>query len=412
MHHNIKEIEKKGCTGCGLCSLKCPLSCIAMIPDSEGFLVPELDEKQCVDCGLCLKNCPAVNTANLFLLEERKYYACIASDAKLLLRSSSGGVFGTLADAVLKCNGYVCGCVYNSNMEPVHILTDSSEDVLRMYGSKYVQSKAFGIFLEVQKKLQESRIVFFTGTACQIVALRKFLGKDYATLYTAEILCHGVPSPGLLKIYIDYLEKKNKGKVLDIQFRNKERDGWGSEHRTCVIYQDANGQTHQYRPVLPAYFSAFFYGLNLRYSCYQCKFARSERVADLTMGDYWGSWKKYAKRYDEGISVISVNSMKGKWLAEQMKENSVLFEELAPEEAMWSNDNFLHPVPLPPERVTFYKDLLERKGYKGLWKKAYLTKTYRKKTLASIYGALVPAKIRFALQRYKLKRKRKGNCFQ
>lgn len=392
--NSIAKIEKSICTGCGLCAAVCPKSAIAMAPDEEGFLQPALQNDLCVDCGLCLKGCPA--EAEGLSLEESWYFSCIAKDEKLLLHSSSGGVFGILANHTLAEGGCVCGCVYDETMNPVHILSDRAEDVLRMYGSKYVQSTCYPVFPAVKQALESGRNVLFTGTACQVAALRGYLKKDYENLCLAEILCHGVPSPGLLKKYVAHLEKKLNGKVLDVQFRNKERDGWGSEHRTCVTYRDKKGVVRQHRPLLPAYFSAFFYGANLRQSCYQCRFAKPQRIADLTLGDYWGSWRKYGKRFHEGISVISVNSQKGQALIPVLQNACALFEELTQEEAFWSNDNFTHPVKRPPERKGFYKN---QPTYRGLWKKAYLTRTYRKKTLQSFYGALVPAKIRFALHR-------------
>lgn len=394
--NSVTRIDKSICTGCGLCAVVCPKAAVTMQPDHEGFLQPVICTDQCVDCGLCLKGCPAHE--EIPVLEESSYVCCIAADTQLLLKSSSGGVFGILANRFLEEGGYICGCVYDENMKPVHLLSDRAEDVRRMYGSKYVQSEVYGCLPMVKQALDEGRKVLFTGTACQIAALRSYLKKEYANLYTAEILCHGVPSPGLLQKYVAHLEKKLGGKVLDVQFRNKERDGWGSEHRTCVVYRDKKGSVRKYRPLLPAYFSAFFYGANLRRSCYQCQFAKPERIADLTLGDYWGSWRKYGKRFHEGISVVGINSSKGRNLIKAVQEDSSFFEELTKEEAHWSNDNFTHPVNCPAERQDFYTGV---KTYRGLWKKAYLTRTYRKKTLQSFYGALVPAKIRFALHKLK-----------
>ena len=397
--NSIARIDKSICTGCGLCAAVCPKNAVTMQPDAEGFLQPVINPEQCVDCGLCLKGCPA----EIEGLEQgnSSYFCCIAADEKLLLKSSSGGVFGILADYFLNAGGWICGCVYDETVKPVHLLSNKAEDIQRMYGSKYVQSECYGSFSQVKEKLTAGERVLFTGTACQVAALRGYLKKDYEKLYTAEILCHGVPSPGLLQKYVAYLEKKLGGKVLDIQFRNKERDGWGSEHRTCVVWQDKKGNVRKHRPLLPAYFSAFFYGADLRHSCYSCRFAKPQRVADLTLGDYWGSWRKYRKRFDEGISVVSVNSSKGEELAQVVKNGSSFFEELTQVEAMWSNDNFDHPVKYPPERTDFYR---HQKTYRGLWKKAYLTKTYRRKTLQSFYGALVPAKLRFAIHKHRMKR--------
>lgn len=394
--NTIEYIEKTSCMGCGICAEKCPSKCIQMVEDGEGFRFPRIDTGQCVDCGVCVHLCPTtIATDPLFSKAERSYFCGIIKDKEILLKSSSGGVFSALANYIIGEGGYVCGCVYNDNLEAIHILSNQRQDIEKMYGSKYVQSRAEHCFPEILEHLKEDEKILFTGTACQIAALRLYVGKEYPNLYCVEILCHGVPSPGFLKSYRVYLEKKLKGKVKDIHFRDKRKNGWGSEHRTCVIYEK-NGKIAEYRPILPAYFSSFFYGLSLRESCYQCKFATLERVADLTIGDFWGSWKKYRKRFNAGISVIGINTKKGQWLVGGIDEMFDFCEVLTESEAIVSNDNFVHPIKRPIERTNFYTGLLEN-GYSGLWKKTYSAKTYRKKILASIYGAFVPEKIRIAL---------------
>ena len=400
VNNSVISINKNHCSGCGLCAEKCPKSCIKMLVNEEGFLVPVIDQSACVNCGICLKSCTATNAVdNLFYSAERKFFCAIINDEILLKKSSSGGIFGIIAERYIKNGGFVCGCVYNEKIEAVHILTNKIKDIERMYGSKYVQSKAYPCFKEIKVLLDQSKEILFVGTACQIAGLRNYLEKDYKGLLCVEILCHGVPSPKLFADYVAHLEKKLGGKVLDVQFRNKEKHGWGSEHRTCVFYLKG-GKVKKYRPVLPAYFSAFFYGLNLRESCYKCRYAKSERIADLTIGDFWGAFAKYGKRFNEGISVVSINSEKGNNVISAVREKFKFYDELTESEAVKSNDNFEHPIKRPKERDDFYKGVY-KKGYKGLWKKTYFTKTYRKKTLASIYGAFVPAKIRFALHRKK-----------
>jgi coenzyme F420-reducing hydrogenase beta subunit len=399
--NNITRIDKNVCTGCGLCTEKCPPKCISMQMDGEGFFAPVVDESLCANCGRCLRICPTTAAADrLYYQDEREYFASIISHKETLLKSSSGGVFGVLADYVLQHGGYVCGCVYNADMQAEHMIANRREDVERMFGSKYVQSRANQCFAEIKRLLEEGNTVLFTGTACQVAALRLYLGGEYEKLLCVEILCHGVPSPGLFGAYVKHLEKKLGGRVLSVQFRNKEKHGWGSEHRTCVVYQK-NGRQKKYRPILPAYFSAFFYGLNLRESCYRCRFAKPERVADWTIGDFWGYWVKYKRRFTEGISVVGINSQKGKQLAESVRGRFVFYDPLTQKEAVKSNDNFEHPVKRPHEREDFY-NAVDQKGYKGLWKKTYLGKTHRKKILASIYGAFVPAKIRFFIRKLRI----------
>ena len=400
MSKTIAKIDKNQCTGCGLCSEKCPKQCILMFEDEEGFRFPKIDNTKCVGCGLCMATCPASTAADvLYSKYNRSYYCGIIKDKEVLIKSSSGGVFGVLAEYIIRNGGYVCGCIYTDEMEAVHILSNHKQDIEKMYGSKYVQSRVEHCFPTILDHLNSNDMVMFTGTACQIAALRLFLGKEYSMLYCVEILCHGVPSPGLFRMYKNYLEKSLGGKIRDIRFRDKSRDGWGSEHRTRIVYE-RNGKIHDKRPLLPAYFSAFFYGLDLRESCYQCKFAKPERATDLTIGDFWGSWAKYKKRFKEGISVIGVNTEKGSDLFLNVSNCFTFLEYLSEKEAIVSNDNFTHSIKRPKERTAFLSDIL-KKGYSGLWLKTYFTWTCRKKTLVSIYGAFVPEKIRLKIHTIK-----------
>lgn len=394
-HIDVRLITQSNCTGCGLCSEKCPQNCISMAPNEEGFLFPTVDLHTCINCGVCSSYCP-INTDGNDLKNsgKRKYFCAIISDNDKLIKSSSGGVFRIVADWFVDNNALVCGCVYNDQMVATHIISNRIEDISRMCGSKYVQSKISHTFSAIKNNLLSGNKIMVTGTACQLAALKMYLGDEYDNLFCVEILCHGVPSPSLFDKYVLYLERKLRGKIVDIQFRNKEKNGWGSEHRTCIVYEK-NNKLLKYRPTLPAYFSAFFYGINLRESCYNCKFATPERVADLTIGDFWGSWSKYGKRFKQGISVIGVNTKKGEELVNNVKHNFDFFESLTEDEAFKSNDNFEHPVKRPDERKDFYKNL---PTYNGLWKRTYMTKTYRRKTIASIYGAFVPAGLRFFIQ--------------
>ena len=44
----IKIEAKYLCCGCGACEQKCPLKCIQLVEDDEGFLYPSVDESVCV----------------------------------------------------------------------------------------------------------------------------------------------------------------------------------------------------------------------------------------------------------------------------------------------------------------------------------------------------------------------------
>lgn len=47
----IVQTERSACTGCTACLAACPVNCIAMETDEEGFAYPKVDKAVCIDCG-------------------------------------------------------------------------------------------------------------------------------------------------------------------------------------------------------------------------------------------------------------------------------------------------------------------------------------------------------------------------
>lgn len=69
--------------------------------------------------------------------------------------------------------------------------------------------------------------MLFCGTPCQAQALRLFLRREYARLIITDLVCYGVPSPGIWGDYVKYLEKKHHGKMTDFSFRDKRAHDHG-----------------------------------------------------------------------------------------------------------------------------------------------------------------------------------------
>jgi Pyruvate/2-oxoacid:ferredoxin oxidoreductase delta subunit len=381
-------IEKIGsdCSGCSLCVQVCGKKCISMQSNNEGFLYPIIDHSKCVDCGLCYKKCPC-NGEHERAKTNPQYYAAANNNSEDLLNSSSGGLFIAMSKAILKGGGYVCGCVFDKNMKAVHICTNKIQEVERMMGSKYVQSTIEDCLPKVKELLVAGHKVLFTGTACQNAAVKEYI-KNRENLYLVDILCHGVPSPLFFSKYVDFLEEKHQGKLTNIDFRNKKQLGWGSEHRTLYTIEK-EGITREYIPSLPAYFCSFFWGTNLRESCYKCHFAGEERITDITIGDFWGYWTYFHKKFPKGISIASVNTKRGEELIHLIDDCLEYCINIPADKAKGTNTNFYHSTPRPKTRDLFYEDI-ENKSYKDFVWSIYLNRETRKKMLVSIYGRYMP----------------------
>lgn len=220
MKDNINKISHKECTGCSACLNSCVKKAISFEPDCEGFLYPNVDNNLCVECGMCNKVCQAIEKINF--QSPIECYAAQNQNHEDLLKSSSGGMFLVFAKEILNNGGYVSGCILTENFVAKHIVTNDLDEVYKMCGSKYVQSDLNNCFSQIKQLLTENKIVLFVGTPCQVSGLKLFLKKEYENLITLDFVCHGVPSPLLLKKYITEFEKKGV-KIIDFKFRDKKK---------------------------------------------------------------------------------------------------------------------------------------------------------------------------------------------
>ena len=193
-----------------------------MKEDQEGFWYPEVDVNQCINCGLCEKRCPILN--DMKVDNQPQAYACYNKDEIIRKGSSSGGVFTLLASLVIEKGGIVYGATFNNENMVEHIKVDNINDLNKLRGSKYVQSKIGNTYFEIKDYLNQGRPVYFSGTPCQIDGLLAFLNKKYDNLILQDIVCHGVPSP---KVWKKYLEQFNIEEDANISFRDKST-GWDS----------------------------------------------------------------------------------------------------------------------------------------------------------------------------------------
>ena len=335
---------KSSCNGCGVCALVCPMKCIKMVTDEEGFLYPEIDKEKCINCGKCKNYCGNFNSKKD--ADERAYIAINKSSDELKM-ASSGGMFYLLAKYTIEKNGVVCGVTYNEDLEVVHEFADNLEDCKKFCGSKYVRSYLQDSYKKAKEYLENGRYVLFTGTACQLSGLKKYLSKDYDNLILCDILCHANPSPKVFKQYISNIEKNENKKVKDVLFRDKNT-GWKNQVPT-IVFEDGTIKTEN------SYFNAFVREMINRPSCYSRQFATQRRITDFTIADLWGIEKVDATvDTTNGVSLLTVNSLKGRTIFNEIN-NQMNFKET--DYNLVASYNHYHNVLQHKNRDSFFKGI-------------------------------------------------------
>lgn len=355
----IEIHDAKNCVGCNACVQICPRKCIETYRDELGFMYPKVDKQRCIECNLCEKVCPVINQATP--RRPLKVYAAKNKDEEVRLQSSSGGVFTALAQKVLQEGGVVFGARFDENFNVVHDFAETADELRKFQGSKYVQSHIGESFKRAAQFLKEDRQVLFSGTPCQLAALRLFLGKAYEDrLICLDIVCHGVPGPNVWRDYLRELSRQldvTPEEITRLSFRDK-RFGW----RRFGLAVDATTPFFQPLDENP-YIQVFLKNLDLRPSCYSCPAKCGKSHSDITLADFWKLRKFHADIFDEtGVSLLMINTGKGLDLVEKC---DLSLTPSSYENGLYGNPAIEKSSTLPPERNEFI-DLFKRKDWEGI----------------------------------------------
>ncbi|MBQ7410040.1 MAG: Coenzyme F420 hydrogenase/dehydrogenase, beta subunit C-terminal domain [Clostridia bacterium] len=349
MEDYIQIKEKKDCVGCRACEKICPQKAIIMQEDEEGFIYPIVLDDKCVKCGICKKVCPLLNEVK----KEKplKTYAIKNKDEECARKSTSAGIAYLFSKKIIEKNGCVFGSKLNKDMTVNQIEVTNLEGLDEIRGSKYIFSDTKETFVDVKNELLKDKKVIYIGTPCQIAGLKSFLKKDFDNLYTIDFICHGVPSQKLFLKYIKYLEEKIRQSIIYYDFRNKEKKVWGNfcakilTNNNKNVYINANSDPYYYN---------FLKGNTYRESCYDCKFAKKERVSDITLGDFWGIELIDSNFYDDnGVSAVLINSEKGRKLFLELV-NDIEFKEVLLDDILKKNKNLERPTERKITRNNIY----------------------------------------------------------
>ncbi len=344
------------CTGCMTCYNICSANAITIKIDNEGFPYPYVSQN-CTNCNLCKKCCHINN--DLLPGDKKIAYASWLKDKKGRRNSTSGGAFTAFADYVLKNNGAIYGVAFDEDFNVIHKRATDSIGVEQFKGSKYVQSDLKNTFAEAKNDLENNKLVLFTGTPCQIAALKLYLNKEYNNLLTCDLVCHGVPSPRIFKEYIANMEKKYNSKIKEIKFRDKKRS-WLCFNMKLVF---ENRKTYAGNMAIDPFYVGYLKNFFLRMGCHFCKYTNMDRISDVTIADFWYYFKTEDKdiNNDKGISLIIINTEKGLDLFNNSK--AIMHNYEKPYDRIYKIQPSLYKYPPVPEiRNDFWNDL-ESSGY-------------------------------------------------
>lgn len=383
-------VDFEKCTGCGACVQSCPKQCISWTEGEFRFKYPQIDKDICVNCGICERVCPIDKV--LQTPTTQKAYAAVHKDYQVLAKSTSGGAFTAIADAVFAQDGIVYGVAMMDNMQVKHIRTSNKEEFAVLRSSKYLQSDTGNTYQMVEQDLKQGKTVLYSGTPCQIDGLRHFLGKPYERLYTVDIVCHGVGSQAYFDKYLDFARKRY-GNIKTLRFRSKEYVGWSCGGVVVTGSSDCLKKI-PYRDFDNYYYAYFLSGDIYRKSCYSCKYANMKRVGDFSLGDYWGVEKLHLPLNTfNGCSLLVVNSDKAtKFLS---KIETMNIKETRVDEAISQNEQLKHPSRLPDSRKERIKEFELLTGTQI--ERVYLSK-YRKRYLKGLVKSLIPYKLKVIIR--------------
>lgn len=304
------------CCSCGVCTNICPVQAIRMEANSEGFQIPRVDAGKCTNCGLCEMVCPHLHKKPVETAC-RNSWLYVSQDTEAKKRSSSGAAFYELAKAGLEKGMYICGCVWDEQLTAEHIVANTQDDLIRMQGSKYVQSDTKKVYAQIGQLLKEGHKVLFSGVPCQCTAVSNYVerirqGKYRDNLITVAVICHGVASPLAWDSFKKWTSSREKSRLIGVNFRDKTVEGY---QKSYCRYDYANGKSIFLPTFLPSskYMEAtLVYNLAIRNSCAHCDCKGNNGSVDLILGDWY---REYRGKGALGTSCIAACTERGEKFA-------------------------------------------------------------------------------------------------
>ena len=133
--------------------------------------------------------------------------------------------------------------------------------------------------------------------------------------------------------------------------------------------------------MIPFTLQGFLKNLTLGESCYKCKANNFRSNSDITLGDYWGV-EKFLKDYnyndDKGVSLLLINTLKGKKLI-NILSNKIVKKDINLQDAIKYNPCIIKSVKRNKKRNKFFNDINNKKISVTSLMKFYTQITFKEK---------------------------------
>ena len=336
---NIVTVCKENqCSGCMACVDICSNQAISISDEITAYNAI-IDQTKCINCGLCHDRCQSNYPSQM--LKSIIWKQGWANDLYIREKSSSGGVAAALEISFIKQGGIVCSCCFKGG-EFSFAFAETVEAVADFQGSKFVKSNPKGIYKKIRTYLLDEKKVLFLGLPCQVSAVKNYVGeKLQKNLYTVDLICHGSPSPKILKLYLEQ-HGVSLNNLYSINFRENNNFKINSGNKYFSL-----------RGIRDSYTISFLNAISYTENCYSCHYATMERVSDVTLGDSWGNSLSKTENKN-GISLILCQTDKGKKL---IYNSDIILFDVDYNKAIEANHQLTRPSKMPARRKEFFEKI-------------------------------------------------------